>query len=645
VQILPPRKTLIVIIFSFFAVTFVTYGASLWNELVLWDDTILIIKNNALREMSFTSLWTIFTTYDPELYIPLTFFSYQIDELIAGQSAFIYHFTNLVLHTLNALLVSWFVLLLSKKRWLALFCGIFFAIHPLHTEAVAWASARKDVLSTLFFLGVLTSYCYYIRVNELTNHESRVNKSYIACITLFLLSLLAKVVSITLPVLLLLIDWYKGRDLKDKKVWTEKIPFFVLSIIFGIIAILGKQEVTAASTLTEKILMAFKSTLFYIEKLFLPFNLSVIYPYEGDITLSSGNFIIPIVIVSILVFMTFSSAIWMKRLKIPHYREMIFGILFFLVTLLPTFINFSKGGENYYASDRYAYIPSIGILFIVGTILLFACFRDDRARVLRQRLTNLVTALLCIALLFVILSFRQSLTWKNNETLFLNSLRLFPNSHIAHNNLGAHYRLKRELNKAEEHFKTALDLNPMTYTYGFLAQVYAEKGQTQKSIATYEDGLLAEPENAELHFGLGTVYAFKGDLLNAESEFEETIRLEPSHVLAHHKLGVLYGRQDLTGKAIEQYGLALKNDPFAVESHYNLAVELSGMNQKEEALSHYKRVLKIDPTHIKTRVNLAIIYFEQGDTRKALEELQKVLRDDPDNSPAKSAVLQISRGI
>jgi len=152
------RSTILWITGAFFVLTFALYGSSLSNSFVRWDDGMLIYENPAIREITPSTLKTVFTSYDPELYIPLTFMSYQVDYALGGTNPTIYHAQNLFWHTLNALLVAGFILLLSRRKWIALLCGVLFAIHPLHTEAVAWASARKDVLSTFFFLVSLISY-------------------------------------------------------------------------------------------------------------------------------------------------------------------------------------------------------------------------------------------------------------------------------------------------------------------------------------------------------------------------------------------------------------------------------------------------------------------------------------------------------
>src|SRR3989344_4256763 len=193
---------------GFFLLAMLIYGSSLGNGFVQWDDGLLIYENPAIRGITWTNLKTIFTTYDPELYIPLTLFTYQVDYLIAGTHAAFYHFHALILHTLNVLLVLWFLKRLTGKTALAVVIGLVFMVHPLHTEAVAWSSARKDLLATMFFLLSIIAYMRY--------REAEKKLLYSASLCAFLLGLLAKVTVLTLPAVLLLFDWKRDGNISRR---------------------------------------------------------------------------------------------------------------------------------------------------------------------------------------------------------------------------------------------------------------------------------------------------------------------------------------------------------------------------------------------------------------------------------------------
>ena len=228
------KKIILSLLGAFFALALLVYGASLTNEFVVWDDGLLIYENPIVQEISPWSITQAFTTYDPELYIPLTFLSYQIDYAIAGIEPFFYHFHNLVLHTLNAILILVCVYMLSRSKWIALFCGLVFLVHPVHTEAVVWASARKDTLSTFFFFGSLLSYLFYREKmchgepGRTMTEGSSLDRArddtvslshplYLMSLGCFLLGLLAKVSVFSLPIILLLVDF------RDKRKWGKGI--------------------------------------------------------------------------------------------------------------------------------------------------------------------------------------------------------------------------------------------------------------------------------------------------------------------------------------------------------------------------------------------------------------------------------------
>lgn len=246
---LPSRPLLWWIIGAFFLILLIIYGSSLTNDFVRWDDGLLIYENPAIRSITPSTLKTIFTSYDPELYIPLTFFSYQIDYLIGGTHAAIYHAQNLLWHTLNALLVALLLWRLTRQGWPSLFGGLLFALHPLNTETVAWSSARKDVLSTFFFLVSLLSYLSY--------RTQKKRSAYAFSLLSFTLGLLSKVTVITLPVVLFLFDFREHRRWSGKML-VEKIPYLLLSVLFAVIATAGKSGVLSASTLSEKILLSLR---------------------------------------------------------------------------------------------------------------------------------------------------------------------------------------------------------------------------------------------------------------------------------------------------------------------------------------------------------------------------------------------------
>ena len=627
---LPSPSTRRWIIGLFFVCTFLVYAASLQNAFVRWDDGLLIYENPAIRSITPSSLKTIFTSYDPELYIPLTFLTYQIDYLLGGAHAFLYHAQNLFWHTLNALLVAWFVTLLSRRGWAGILCGLVFALHPLNTEAVAWASARKDVLSSFFLLGSLIAYLYY-------RAEPR-RRMYTISLAAFALGLLAKVTILTLPVLLLLVDW-RERRVWDRRMITEKIPFFALTIAFAIIAWIGKTGVLASSTLTEKILMAPVSIVFTLQKIFLPVGLSVLYPFTGALSPGNPAVFVPAVILTVILILTL--------LSLRRTREVFFGMTFFLITVSPTLFNFAKGNALYFASDRYAYVPSIGILFL---IILLAAHLRERSLKWRNAVHWSCAIVLC---LFAMLSFRQSLVWRNSESLFENALAHYPDSFVAENNLGNSARYRGEEAQAIASYERALKimeetgrkgpglLRAQSKTLANRASAEREQGDLAKAKATYDRALTFDPENTTALLGLGIIAGLEGRSADAESLYRRALAIAPDASTAHLNLGALLVGQGRLSEGIDEYRQTIALNPFFPQAHFNLGVALQKIGRDTEAADAYAEAIDLQPKFTAARLNLGILLYNKRKVDEAVQQFEAILKYDPGNRQAYAALQQI----
>jgi protein O-mannosyl-transferase len=603
----------LLIVCGFFILTFAVYGASLGNEFVRWDDGLLIYENPAVQEISLRSFRRAFTTYDPELYIPLTLLTYQIEYALVDIDPLLYNVDNLILHTLNALLVVWLIALLSGSAFAGIFAGALFAVHPLNTEAVVWASARKDTLSTFFFL---SSFILYLR------HRRR---RYVASIALFACGLLSKVMVLTLPILLILTDRFQGRKWLESL--RDKIPFVALSVLFGFIALLGKTDVIRGTTLSDSLLMASKSVMFYLQKFLWPRELSVLYPYTGDISLASPDFFVPLFF--FLLFVAAALLLW--RLH-PLGRPLVFGFSFFLVTIVPTLFNFAKGEFDYYfASDRYAYIPMVGLLFVVAVLL-------KRSLEIHR---STVFAASAIVLLFAAVAHRQSLVWSNSKTLFSNVLAHYPDSHVAHNNLGNEYRREGELEKAKEQFFRALALREHPRMHANLCAVLRKQGEILGAMEECRRAIMLDPNDPEPHLVIGIVYASQGDAVQALASYERAIAIDPEYAEAYNNLGALHASQGRIEDAAEAYGKAIGANRAFLQAHYNLGIALTKLGEYEQAVSAYEEAIDLYPNFTAARINLGLLSYQVGRNDEAIRQFRAILRYDPGNEAADEALRQI----
>jgi tetratricopeptide (TPR) repeat protein len=642
---LPRLRDLLWIITGFFVLGLLIYAGSLHDAFVRWDDGMLIYENPAIRAINPSSIKWIFTHFDPELYIPLTFFTYQVEFAISGTQPFLYHLDNLVLHTLNALLVAWFLYLLIQRKWIAVALGLLFLVHPLNTEAVEWASARKDVLSTFFFLGSMIAYLYYqqrvmVSVDEpYTRGPSSplgvTHKKYLALsVVLFLLGLLSKVMVITLPVVLVLIDWLQSRPI-NRKMFTDKIAYLALAIILGLVGILGKQSIIASTTLWQKVLMGCKSISFYLHQFFWPAKLSLLYPYTKTITLASPDFFIPVIVVLILLVLIIVSR--------NRFRFVSVGLLFYVITVAPTLLNFSKGDlDLYFASDRYAYVPQIGLLFIIGVLVAIATDRQTIKGVTRYAPTAIGCVLIAV---LSVMAYRQSLVWADTRSLFEHVIEVYPDaSYVAYNNLGNMYRLQNDLPSAIAQYRKAIAIKPHPRTYSNLGAAYRKQKDIPDALEAYKKALQLDPKSPDAHFGLGIVYADEGQFSDALAEYNTALTLNPTRPQdIYTDLGALAAVQNDFQGAVTEYQKALAIDPYNPPTVYNMAVAEDSLGQTQQAMKDYANAIALDPKMIAARINLALLEYNSGDTASAIAQFRTVLLLDPTNASAHSALKQLGQ--
>ncbi|MBM3231662.1 tetratricopeptide repeat protein [Candidatus Peregrinibacteria bacterium] len=663
---LPPRSVIAAIIGLFFLLGILVYGQSLRNDFVRWDDGLLIYENQAIRSITPSTLKTIFTTYDPELYIPLTLFSFQTDFLIAGPRAPWYHFHNLVLHTLNALLVSWLSLLLSRKPWIGLFCGLLFLLHPIQTEAVAWSSARKDVLSTFHFLISFISFLSYC--------ESRKRWQYAVSLVTFLLGLLAKVTILPLPLILLLTLWRQKGHIGKREILLS-LPYVALSVVFTVIAFFGKTSMLSSVSLMDIIAMGGKSTIFTLGKILWPAQLSVLYPMNRDIVPASPEFLIPLFAIGAILA---TAIVLLRRTKEP-----MFAGIFFMLMLAPSLPNFAKGGTYYITSDRYAYIPSI------SAFLMFMILIDELIVRKRWSLAMMSSALTALLIALGVKAHAQSLTWQDSETLFENVLSVAPDSHVAWNNIGNVYRERGEVERAIAAYNHSLAIRMNADIPGDddrearmefetnIANALTTEGRLDEAIAHYNEAISAE-SNAKIlanlgaayrargdlihakekylqalalnllspqaMLGIGVVYQQLGDLVSAEKSFRDAIDTAPLFSSAHLNLGALLVNTGRIEEGIASYDSAIEINPFFPQAHYNKGVALQKLSRNREALDAYMEAVTLAPNFVAARINAGILLAERKKFEEATEQFNAVLQVDPENSRARAA-LQELRGI
>ena len=531
-----------------FLIGFLVYGQSLFNGYVYFDDVQFIVDNPLVHAITFRTIWHTFTSFHPELYTPLAIASYQIDHLIGGLHPFMYHLTNLLLHIINAFLAGWFAwLLLQRQRkpkiyhiqWIAIVVSLLFLLHPIQTETVAWLAERKGLLSTTFYLGALIAYLKYL--------DSDKRRTYIICFYFFILGLLSKVMVAMLPMVFVLIDYYCKRPFTAWSV-REKTPFFILSILFVVVGIYGELDVVRDVSVSTMLLMAPKSIIFYLQHLFWPTGLTILHPYTQKVSILSPGFFLPLLLVAVLVAVT----IWQGK----KHRLVGFCIGFFLVTLIPTFLNYSWDGDIYTAAERYAYVPSLGIFLLVALQLF---------QITKKQQWNIRWALSVISIVLLSLgikTYHQSLTWKNPETLAHTVLRQHPESYLAYDMLGVHYKSQEEYNDALEALLTASTYRTDSVrVWTNLGSVYGALGQYDRERWAYERGKEVDPSYLPLRYNLALLHLDNEEMEEALKQYEAIVISDPDFLDARVRLADLWLVMGFPERAKELYVQEFEHNP------------------------------------------------------------------------------------
>jgi Flp pilus assembly protein TadD len=556
--------------------TFVAYKQVLYHQFTNFDDNVYITENPYIQKgLTFENIRWAFTTGRSSNWHPITWLSHIVDYEMFGLNPWGHHLVNVLLHTANTLLLFGVLNAMTGAVWQSAFVAALFALHPLRIESVAWAAERKDVLSGLFFMLTVAAYLHYVRQRGI--------KWYLLTILLFVMGLMAKPMLVTLPFVLLLLDyWPLGRFEVNRpaKLVREKIPFFVLSAVSSVVTFFVQQSGGAVNTMkvvtpVTRITNAMVSYMAYLEKIVWPSRLAVLYPYsiDGLPVQQVIKAVLLLVGIFLLVIQTFR-----------NHRYLITGWLWYLGILVPVIGLVQVGSQA--MADRYTYLPSIGIF-------IMAAWGISEISV-KWRYRKIILGISSFAVLsaFSICTYLQSHYWQNSVTLFEHTLKVTSNNSLAYSNLGF---------------------------------AYIKLGRYNEAIEACKQAIRIRSDDAKAHYNLGIVYDELGRRQEAIEAFEQTIRIKPDYVEAHNNLGVAYSSLGRYQDAIEAYKQAIKIKPDYAEAHNNLGVTYSKLGGDKKAMEAFKQAVEIKPDYAEAHNNLGIAYLAKGDRSSALEEY-KILK-------------------
>ncbi|HZV04323.1 MAG TPA: tetratricopeptide repeat protein [Gemmataceae bacterium] len=587
------------------------------------DDEYVTANPQVQAGLTPASLWWALTAYHSHNWHPLTWMSLQLDWQLYGNKPLGYHVTNVLIHTANTVLLFLVLRSLTGTLWRSATVAAFFAVHPLHIESVAWVAERKDVLSTLFWMLTLWAYAAYaVRPGW---------GRYLLTLTLFALGLMAKPMLVSLPCVLLLLDyWPLGRldtgqggirPLLISGWWLlmEKLPFFALVGGASVLTLQAQQDIMQP---LEFLPMSYRlanvpvAYLAYIGKMFWPMHLTVFYPHPGP-SLSLG---VALAAAGLLLVLT-ALTLWQARQR-PYLAV---GWLWYLGTLVPV-IGVVQVGRQAYA-DRYTYIPLIGLFLLLawGTYDLLG-----RRRRLVRTPAVVAGGLLAGCLL---LTWRQLPTWRDDEVLWHHAMTVIP-SGIAHQGMAKAWEKQGNIDKARIEYLEAVRSDPTPVAHNNVGVFLARHGWSDEALEHFAQALALYPDYAQAYFNRGHILLEQGKLDEAQQHLTEAVRLDPDFTTGHYYLGLVLERQGKFREAEAELTQALRGNPGSANARYHLGVVLEGQGRSREAKSYFLSALKVDPKHVEAHTSLGALLAREGQREAGWGHFLTALSGDPRNGHA-----------
>lgn len=588
------------------AVVAAVHFPALSAQTISFDDHEYLINNHLVKNPGWASAKQFFTEIlKPSTvggyYQPLSMISLMLDYRLAGtvEDLHVYHRTSLILHVCNAALVMLLIYLLFEQPWIAFFAGLLFGVHPMTVEPIPWLGERKTLLAAFFAFSCLVTYvCYTRRRNK---------KLFLVSILFFILALLSKPTSIPIPVLLLLLDYWPLNRLFPKaqpssannltpppntpstlKVLLEKLPFFILAAISAVITVISQSSaaavVSSKTSFSHILLTICHNIIFYLHKILWPTNLTSHYPFPDPLSLSHPAVALGLVGTILLLLVLLISWRWT--------RSAIVGWAFFMAACLPTMqvLRFS----DVIASDKFAYLPSLGFVLFLSWLLLQIWNRLAKStHHLSGSQIAFIAVLLIVAAFESVATRRYLFQWQNTERYFRYLVQQTPQAAVPHFALGCHLQQQNRIDEAVKEFATAVKLKPdYPSALNNLAKGLLAQGKTDQAIDYFRQALRYRP-GPDAHLELGYALQQAGKLPQATEQFRKVVQLNPDSAIGHNNLASALWLQGQRQESMQHFATALKLNPDYLEVHNNLAAIYTAQNNPQKAQYHRQQAQRI----------------------------------------------------
>ena len=622
-----------------FIVTLSVYWQITSHEFINYDDGLYVTENPHVQAgLNRESIIWAFTTGHAANWHPITWLSHMLDIDIYGLNPIGHHLTNLQFHILNSILLFLVFKMMTGALWQSAFVAALFALHPLHVESVAWVSERKDVLSTFFWILSMWAYVRYVRQPE--------KKRYFLLILFFILGLMSKPMLVTLPFVLLLLDFWPLSRLQSTtkesnnfsyKTLTslvlEKLPLFLLTAVSSFVTFFVQQHGGAIRSLEAVPLnLRFANALFtylsYLGKAIWPQNLALIYPYPSISIIWQITLSVPVLIcISILTIKLARS-----------FPYLVTGWLWYLGTLVPVIGLVQVGNQS--MADRYTYISLIGIFIIVawGMTDIFSRLRKQKTLLALLAGMAIASSMVCTWL--------QTQNWQNSTTLLKHAINVTHNNSMAHYTFGQALDQQGRLEEAVIQYNKAIKIRPkFAMAHNNLGAALSRKGELKEAIYHFNEAVNIHPDYAKAHNNLATVLLTQGKFEEALSHYREAIRINPEDECTRKNLANFLFNQGRTDEALSHYNKVLLFNPEDWDTHYKLGRILIKQDKVNEALNHFSEAIKLNPDFAEVYNEAGIILARLGQLNKANAFFLKAIQIKPDSIEAKNNLLILKRMI
>ncbi len=607
------------------------------HQFITLDDDNYVVDNPSVRRgLTLRGVIWAFTTTDASNWHPLTWLSHMVDCGLYGLNPGGHHVTSLLFHIASTLLLFLVLKRMTGALWKSGFVAALFALHPLHVESVAWVAERKDVLSTFFWMLTMWTYTRYVQ-------RPGFNR-YLVVLLSFGLGLLSKPMLVTLPFVMLLLDYWPfgrfqfGQSSGDRNASThnpsdrsdqrsspphlvlEKVPFFVLSAVSSFLTFFAQKKGGAIQPLEfiplgTRIVNSLVSYVGYIWKMIWPHNLALLYPYPD-------RFPIWEVVGAALLLASVSVLVTRAARGRPY---LVVGWFWYLGTLVPV-IGLVQVGMQAMA-DRYTYVPLLGLF-----VMVVWGFSDILKGWRYRRTVFAVLAGILLPALMIVTRV-QARYWENSITLFKHTLEVTVNNYHVHNNLGVALARQDKMQEAMAHYAEALRIHPgLAQVKNNIGGVLFREGKIEEAITQYAEALRIAPDYADAHSNLGVALVREGKIQEAIVHYEEALRIKPDYAEVHNKLGFALARQGKIQEAIAHYEEALRIKPDYVDAFANLGVALVEQGKKPEEIVDLAEALGIKIDYADLLNELGVALARQGKNQEAISIFNEALRIKSDRA-------------